>query len=109
MKPILLLFLLLFLDEILMPRGPPPIMQTAFCRILRFACFLVPLCPKRALVWGNCCEQLRVVIFVRVLRSSRVNLSTVNDTNVFCCVWIGSPFIYFSVAVLNSVLQKQCW
>ena len=66
-------------------------------------------CPKGVLVWGNCCERLCVEIFVRVLRSSRVNLSSVNDTNVFCCVWIESPFYLFSVAVLNSVLQKQCW
>ena len=56
---------------------------------------LFSTCPKCVLVWGNCCEQLRVEIFLRVLRSSRVNLSTVNDTNVFCFVWIESPFIYF--------------
>ena len=35
------------------------------------------------LVWGNCCERLHVEIFVRVLRSSRVNFNKVNNTNVF--------------------------
>ena len=70
--------------------------------------FLILSCPKHALVWGNYCERLHE-IFVRVLCSSRVNLSNVNDTNVCCCVWIESPFYLFSVAVLNSVLQKQCW
>ena len=66
--------------------------QRVFRFLCSFACFT---CPKHALVWGNCCEWLRIEIFVRVLRSSRVNLSNVNDTNVFCCVWIESPFIYF--------------
>ena len=37
-----------------------------------FAGFLISSCPKRALVWGNCCERLRIEIFVRVLRSSEV-------------------------------------
>ena len=63
-----------------------PIMQTSFCRELLFAGFLVPLCPKRALVWGTVVRGLRVEIFVRVLHSSRVNLNNVNNTNVFCCV-----------------------
>ena len=80
--------------------------QRVFRFLCSFACFT---CLKHALVWGNCCERLHVEIFVRVLHSSRVNLSNVNDTNVFCCVWIESPFYLFSVAVLNSVLQKQCW
>ena len=31
----------------------PPIMQTAFRRKLRSAGFLVPSCPKHALVWGT--------------------------------------------------------
>ena len=44
-----------------------------FCCLLVFL-FLILSCPKCALVWGNCCERLRVEIFVRVLRSSRVNL-----------------------------------
>ena len=35
-----------------MPRDSPPIMQTAFRHKLWFAGFLVPLCPKHALVWG---------------------------------------------------------
>ena len=48
--------------------------------------FLILLCLKCALVWGNCCERLRVEIFVRVLRSSRVNFNKVNNTNVFSCV-----------------------
>ena len=69
-----------------MPRDSPPIMQTAFhCKLL-FAGFLVPSCLKRALVWGMVVRGLRVKIFVRVLRSSRVNLNNVNNTNVFCCV-----------------------
>ena len=36
-------------------------------------------------IW-NGCERLHVKIFVRVLRSSRVNLNNLNNTNVFCCV-----------------------
>ena len=52
---------------------------------------------------------LHIEIFVRVLHSSRVNLNNVNNTNVFCCVRIESPFILVIVAVLNSVLQKQYW
>ena len=60
--------------------------QTAFrCKLL-FAGFLVPSCPKRVLVWGMVVRGLHVEIFVRVLRSSRVNLNNVNNTNVFCCV-----------------------
>ena len=51
-----------------------------------FAGFLVPLCPKRALVWGMVVRSLHIEIFVRVLRSSRVNLNNINNTNVFCCV-----------------------
>ena len=43
------------------------------CSLLVFL-FLTLSCPKRALVWGNGCERLRVEIFVRVLRSSRVKL-----------------------------------
>ena len=39
-----------------------------------------------ALVWGTVVRGLRVEIFVRVLRSSRVNLNNVNNTNMFCCV-----------------------
>ena len=42
-----------------------------WCTIL-FAGFLISLCPKCALVWGNYCEWLRVEIFVRVLCSSDV-------------------------------------
>ena len=38
------------------------------------------------MVLGNVVRGLRVKIFVRVLRSSRVNLHNVNNTNVFCCV-----------------------
>ena len=84
----------LFLDEILMPRDSPPIMQNALfvimqrasCRKLRFAGFLVPSCPKHALVWETVVRGLRIKIFVRVLHSSRVNLNNVNNTNVFCCV-----------------------
>ena len=53
---------------------------------------------------GNCCEWLRVKIFVRVLRSSRVNLSNVNDTNVFCCVWIKSS----QFCVTKAVLVTKC-
>ena len=53
---------------------------------LQFAGFLVPSCPKHALVWGTVVRGLHVEIFVRVLRSSRVNLNNVNNTNVFCCV-----------------------
>ena len=41
------------------------------CTIL-FARFLVSLCPKHVLIWGNCRERLCVEIFVRVLRSSEV-------------------------------------
>ena len=33
---------------------------------------------------GEFCERLHVEIFVRVLRSSRVNFNNVNNTNVFC-------------------------
>ena len=73
------------------------------CKML-FAGFLV---PKFALVWGMVVRGLHVEIFVRVLRSSRVNLNNVNNTNVFCCVSTESPFILVMVAVLNSVLQKQ--
>ena len=53
-----------------------------FCCLLVFL-FLILSCPKHALVLGNCCERLHVKIFVRVLRSSRVN---VNNTNVCSCV-----------------------
>ena len=35
---------------------------------------------------GNCCERLRVEIFVRVLHSSRVTFNNVNNTNMFSCV-----------------------
>ena len=36
---------------------------------------------------GNGCERFCALeIFVRVLRSSEVNLNNVNNTNVFCCV-----------------------
>ena len=52
------------------------------CKML-FASFLV---PKLVLVWGTVVRGLRVEIFVRVLRSSRVNLNNVTNTNVFCCV-----------------------
>ena len=79
------LILSLFLDEILMSRDFPPIMQNAFSGFFStnyarwffwfFCCLLVfLLCPKRVLVWGNCCERMRVEIFVRVLLISRVNL-----------------------------------
>ena len=57
-----------------------------FCNVRLFAGFLFPSCPKRALVWGTVVRGLRIEIFVRVLRSSRVNLNNVNNTNVFCCV-----------------------
>ena len=53
---------------------------------LLFAGFLIPSCPKCALVWGTVVRGLRVEIFVRVLHSSRVNLNNVNNTNVFCFV-----------------------
>ena len=33
--------------------------------------------------------------------------NNVNNRNMFSCVRIGSPFILVTVAVLNSVLQKQ--
>ena len=88
---------------------PPDCARWTFrflCSLLVFL-FLILSCPKRALVWGNCCERLHVEIFVRVLRLSRVNFNNVNNTNMFCCVWIESPFILVTVAVLNSVLQKQ--
>ena len=58
-------------------RGGTLPLQTAFCCKLLFAGFLVPSCPKRALVWGTVVRGLRVEIFVRVLRSSRVNLNNV--------------------------------
>ena len=48
-----------------------------------FASFLV---LKLALVLGTVVRGLRVEIFVRVLRSSRVNLNNVINTNEFCCV-----------------------
>ena len=83
----------------------PLTMQTALFGItccLPFSCH-----PRCALVWGMVVRGLHVEIFVRVLRSSRVNLNNVNNTNVFCCVCIESPFILVIVAVLNSVLQKQ--
>ena len=56
--------------------------------------------------FGMVVRGLRVEIFVRVLHSLRVNLNNVNNTNVFCCAWIESPFILVIIAVLNSVLQK---
>ena len=62
------------------------ILQTAFRRKLQFAGFLVPSCPRCVLVWGMVVRGLRIEIFVRVLHSSRVNLTNVNNTNVFCCV-----------------------
>ena len=37
-------------------------------------------------LFGTAVRGLRVEIFVRVLRSSRVNLNNVNNTNVFGCV-----------------------
>ena len=48
--------------------------------------FPLTICPRCALVWGTVVRGLHVEIFVRVLRSSRVNLNNVNNTNVFCCV-----------------------
>ena len=71
--------------------------------------FLMLSCPKCELVWGNCCERLCVEIFVRVLRSSRVNFNNVNNTNVFSvselkallfCYCCGSQF-----CVTKAVLQ----
>ena len=46
--------------------------QLLNCKLL-FAGFLISLCLKRVLVWGNCHERL-CEFFVRVLHSSRVNL-----------------------------------
>ena len=50
-------------------------------------CFL-PVFLFRSLCWfwRTVVRGLHVEIFVRVLRSSRVNLNNVNNTNVFCCV-----------------------
>ena len=73
--------------------------------------FLILSCPKCALVWGNCCERLRVEIFVRVLHSSRVNFNNANNTNVFSvseskvllfCYCCSSQF-----CVTKAVLQVQ--
>ena len=47
-----------------------PISNCAKCLLLLV--IIISSCPKRALVWGNCREKLRVEIFVRVLRSSEV-------------------------------------
>ena len=47
--------------------------RQVLCSLLVFL-FLILSCLKCALVLGNCCERLCVEIFVRVLRSSRVNL-----------------------------------
>ena len=71
-----------------------PISNCAKCLLLPVTIIL--LCPKCALVWENCCERLRE-FFVRVLRSSRVNLimsiiqmcSVVSESKVllfcYCC------------------------
>ena len=49
----------------------PDLCKLLLCKWL-FVGFLILSCPKCALVWGNCHERLRVVIFVRVLCSSEV-------------------------------------
>ena len=58
-----------------------PIVQNAF--VADYTYFVV---SEACAGLGNGCERLRVEIFVRVLRSSRVNLNNVNNMNVFCCV-----------------------
>ena len=96
---VVVLILPLFLDEILILRILHQLCKMLFTGFrpldcaryfwpvsLQFAGFLVPLCPKRALVWGMVVRGLRIEIFVRVLHSSRVNLNNVNNTNVFCWV-----------------------
>ena len=40
-------------QEIKYMQMPQALVQTAFRHKLLFAGFLVPLCPKRALVWGT--------------------------------------------------------
>ena len=68
----------------------PKALQNAFfqlCTVLLLVIlFLILSCPKCVLVGGNCCERLLVEIFVRVLRSSRVNFNNVNNTNMFSYV-----------------------
>ena len=114
--PFVVVILSLFLDEILMPQDSPPIMHDCFSPLyarcfLPVFLFLILSCPKCALVWGNCCERLCVEIFVRVLRSSRVNFNNANNTNVFSvseskvllfCYCCGSQF-----CVTKAVLQVQ--
>ena len=51
--------------------SPSGVANVCFCQLL-FAGFLFSLCPKHALIWGNCHEKLCIEIFVRVLCSSEV-------------------------------------
>ena len=71
------------MDELVMVQNaflPVFIHQIVHDTFCRFLCsllvflFLTLSCPKCALVWGMVVRGLRVKIFVRVLRSSRVNL-----------------------------------
>ena len=58
----------------------------AFLWQLVFAGFLVPSCPKRALVWGmvvsGCASRSLLGSYVH----QESILNNVNDTNVFGCV-----------------------
>ena len=55
--------------------------QTAFYWFSRCFAYI-----ERGVLWGIVVRGLHVKTFVRVLRSSGVNLNNVNNTNVFCCV-----------------------
>ena len=69
---------------------------------------------SRCLAYGACAVVLRGIVvrglhvetFVRVLRSSRVNFKiSVNNTNMFHCVWIESLFILFCCSIQVCVTK----
>ena len=75
-----------------------------FCLVCWFSCSFVSEACACFGEWLR--EVVRVETFVRVLRSSRVNLKiNVNNTNVFHCVLIKSLLFYFCCS-FQAVLQK---
>ena len=75
-----------------------------FCLVCWFSCSFVSEACACFGEWLR--EVLRVETFVRVLRSSRVNLKiNANNTNVFRCVLIESLLFYFCRS-FQAVLQK---
>ena len=75
-----------------------------FCLVCWFSCSFVSEACACFGEWLR--EVLHVETFVRVLRSSRVNLKiNANNTNVFRCVLIESLLFYFCHS-FQAVLQK---